>query len=217
MPALVIGLLVFDLVAAGVVVDRVKSVFGSGEARVSAEGKPGSDATGTRSGQAVKASQELAVDQLLDRRAAAVASRNRAAFLSTIDPAAKAFRAEQAQVFDNLAEVPIGLWQYRLDDRDAFQLTPARRSALGGSAFGGLVRLQYRLKGYDSFPVGVNQYLTFVQRGAAWYIASDSDGESAGKRGGQELWDFGRVSVVRGESSLVLGAGPGRHAGALRP
>jgi hypothetical protein len=202
-PALVAGLLLFDLVAAGVVVDRAKSIFG-GDDRGSGHSAtdPGSR---VRSGQAAKPSSELSVAQLLDRRAAAVIRHNRTAFLATVDPRATRFRAQQATLFDNLSTVPFGSWTYRLDDGDAFPLSSARRSALGGTAMGALVRLRYQLKGYDSFPVGVNQYLTFVQRGGSWYIAADSDGVAAGKRTGRELWDFGKVSVRRGDSSLVLG------------
>jgi hypothetical protein len=205
--ALVVGLVVFDVAAAGVVVERVKSVFGAGETRADATGAPTSDGSRARSGQATKAGAELAITQLLDQRAAALVRRDKAAFLATVDPGATAFRAQQARTFDNLADVPVASWQYRLDDADAFELPAVRQAALGRSAFGGLVRLQYRLKGYDSHPVGVNQYLTFVQRKSSWFVAGDADGAAAGKRGGQELWDFGRVAVVRGRASLVLGFG----------
>jgi hypothetical protein len=203
-PALVAGLLLLDVVAAGVVLDHVKSFFGGGD-KQSAQGRDPSAGSGIRSEQAAKPSKQLSIAQLLSRRSAAVLRRNREAFLTTVDPKAKAFRAQQARLFDNLDEVPVASWEYRLDDADAFTLSAARQTGLKGNAFGALVRLRYRLKGYDAFPVAVSQYLTFVQRNGSWYIASDIDGNAAGKSTGRELWDFGPVNVAKGDSSLVLG------------
>lgn len=204
LPALVIGLLFFDVLAGGAAFHRVQALFGGDGAAV-AQDRPGQPGSRVRSDQAAKPSKQLAVDQLLTRRAAALLKRDRAAFLSTVDPKATAFSSQQKRLFDNLADVPLASWRYRLEDADAFPLSTTRRAALGGDAFGGQVRLQYGLKGYDAFPVGASQYLTFVQRGDAWYVASDADGAAAGKRSGRELWDFGEVNVAKGESSLVLG------------
>ncbi|QKV97906.1 hypothetical protein HUT19_29885 [Streptomyces sp. NA02950] len=146
-----------------------------------------------------------AVQRLLDRRAEAVRERDAHAFLATVDRGSRRYRDEQRRVFGQLAAVPLRSWTYRLVRTGGFQ--PALGS---GRRLAAQVELRYRLDGYDTAPVVSAQYLTLAQRGGRWYVASD-DGVVDGKRSGEQLWDQGRVEVVRGAHSLVLGVGQRRR------
>ncbi|WP_242587716.1 hypothetical protein [Streptomyces sp. MST-110588] len=147
------------------------------------------------------------IQQTLDARAVAVRDRDARAFLDTVDPDATAYRDRQRRMFANLAEVPLAAWRYELLRTEAFGLPAA---AGGGRRVAAEVRLRYRLAGYDSVPVTSVEYLTLVDRGGRWRIASDTDGAPDGKRSARQLWDQGPVELVRGRHSLVLGVGGDR-------
>lgn len=145
----------------------------------------------------------VAVQRMLDRRAAALLDRDAEGFLAVADPYAPRYRAEQRRVFRNLADVPLEEWRYEL----------ARTGASGpdrgeGRRVAAEVRLRYRLKGYDStVPVTVHQRLTVTERHGRWYVASEEPRAPDGGHRVRQLWDQGRVRVVRGRHSLVLGVG----------
>ncbi|MFD7666727.1 hypothetical protein [Streptomyces sp. NPDC059788] len=147
------------------------------------------------------------LQQMLDRRAAAVRDRDADAFLASVDPRAAGFRAKQREMFANLAQVPLAAWSYELVKTDAFGL-PAAVGA-DGRRVAAEVRLRYRLTGYDTAPVTAVQYLTLTDHGGRWRITSDSDGAGSGRRSARRLWDQGPVEVVKGRRSLVLGVGRG--------
>ncbi|MFC8131532.1 hypothetical protein [Streptomyces sp. NPDC057302] len=123
------------------------------------------------------------VRRLLDRRAQAVLDRD-----------AKAYRAtgRQAEAWDNLREVPLDSWEYRLT---GFERSGARATATAD--------LRYRIKGYDSEPLTTSRTLTLQERDGRWYVAA----ERPAKKATQQLWDQGPVASVRGAHSLVLGIG----------
>jgi hypothetical protein len=154
---------------------------------------------------------DAAIQAVLDQQAQAVRHHDEKAFLATLDPAATAFRAAQRQVFDNLADVPLASWSYRLQRTGAFPPAPAADSTRQVATE---VELDYQLRGYDTTPVGSTAYLTMTQRGGHWYITSQTDGEPTGRHTAVQLWDQGRVTVVSSAHSLVLGQG-GQQA--LRP
>ncbi|WP_376772517.1 hypothetical protein [Streptomyces zagrosensis] len=154
------------------------------------------------------------IQRLLERRAEAVRDRDKDAYLATVDRVASRHRTDQQRMFDDLAEVPLSSWQYRLVRKGGFPpvVGTGRRVAVQ-------VELSYRIKGYDTAPVVAPQRFTLVQHGHRWYVAADEvfDGEPgaaapvADQRDVQQLWDQGRVSVVRGRHSLVLGVGHDRR------
>ncbi|MFC1412470.1 hypothetical protein ACEZCY_08285 [Streptacidiphilus sp. N1-12] len=138
------------------------------------------------------------IQQLLDRRAAAVLARDQAALAATVPAAAQALRDSQAAMLANLAQVPLAGWEYRIQALDAYPLPPVlpeteRRAAR--------VQLAYRLSGFDTEPVTATQYLTFTRQDGRWLLGSDSDHPG----GDTQLWDLGPVTVVHGRSCLVLG------------
>ncbi|MCW2903536.1 MAG: hypothetical protein JWO67_5801 [Streptosporangiaceae bacterium] len=146
------------------------------------------------------------LDAVLAGRARAVREHDRTGFLATVISAPQAFRTEQGRLFDNLAKVPLGGWRQELPTAEPVATGP------GGSTL--RLILRYRLRGFDRSEVSHTEYLTFAQRpGAGWVIVGD--GASLGLRDDPQIWDFGRLGVVRGRRSLVLGSySSGADAGA---
>lgn len=146
-----------------------------------------------------------AVRRLLDRRAAAVLTRDRAGFLATVDPATPAFRRSQERLYDALAAVPLSSWTYELPTAGQRRLPASRSSRYGAPTYvPDVVRLHYRLRGFDDRPTSLPMYLTFVRRPVGWLLGSDRDLDGTGVRTAREPWDFGPVRVVAGRRSLVL-------------
>jgi hypothetical protein len=140
-----------------------------------------------------------ALQLLLDARARAVLDRDRAAWLTTIDPDATVFRRQQSKVFSNLQAVPFAGWSSEFVGT-APGPSAERLRELGGQAWVARVQTGYRLRGYDGASSLAEQFLTMVQRHGRWYLASTSDGDTA-----PQPWDLGRVRVVTGSRVLVLG------------
>jgi hypothetical protein len=134
-----------------------------------------------------------AVDAILERRGRAVVSRDRSAFLASVDPAA---RAAQAELYADLARLPLADWRQRAD--------PAGPVATGPADWTVRVTLRYRLRGFDRADVARTQYLTFARRPATGLVIV-GDGAARGLRDDTEIWDGGRLSIVRGDRSLVIG------------
>ncbi|MEV0581225.1 hypothetical protein [Streptomyces sp. NPDC050392] len=134
----------------------------------------------------------------LDRRAAAVLHHDPAAYAAVVDPDATALRTAQRRELGHLADVPLGSWTYRLTGLAAHGADRATAD----------VRLGYRIKGYDSAPVSVDQVVDLKRDRAdgRWYITADR----AADGGGRQLWQQGDIDVVRGTHSLVLGVGRSR-------
>ncbi|MGW7195726.1 hypothetical protein [Streptomyces chryseus] len=133
------------------------------------------------------------IQRTLDRRARAVVSRDEAAYLADLDPGAARLEAAERAEFANLAQVPLRSWEYRLTGLD--RTDTGRATAR--------VELRYRFAGFDEAPVKVAERLDMTRRDGRWYVAA----ERPRRRGGEQLWQQGRVTVVRGARSLVLGAG----------
>jgi hypothetical protein len=151
------------------------------------------------------AGRETAIRTLLDRRSTAMSRRDKAAWLSVVDPRATAFRAKQAALFDNLAQVPLTSWRYVLDGPGGRTLTATADKAYQPAAvWVPPVQLEYGLRGIDASPTQRPQVLTFVRRGSTWYLAADTDPVSDGTHTWRGMWDFGPVRIRRGGSSLVL-------------
>lgn len=135
---------------------------------------------------------------VLDRRATALLRRDRAGWLAGVDPAARAFRGRQADLFANVAAVPLGRWSYSIDPGDeAGSLDDAGAWTVRAS-------LTYSLRGVDPAPTSRPMVLTFVPRGDRWLLAADDRAGADGERTWRGPWEYGPVVVHRGRSSLVL-------------
>ncbi|MFF7372470.1 hypothetical protein [Streptomyces tricolor] len=123
------------------------------------------------------------VQQMLDRRAAALLGRDATAYGAT------GTRTE----YTRLRALPLASWSYRV--------TAVRRTGSGATAD---AELRYRVAGYDKAPVDTRRTLTLGRTAdGRWYVTADRPAEQAG----QQLWDQGTVTAVRGRHSLVLGGG----------
>ncbi|MGW2681998.1 hypothetical protein ACWC6I_02305 [Streptomyces sp. NPDC001414] len=139
--------------------------------------------TGCGGGQAATGSAVAEVQQVLDRRAAAVLGHDERAYAET------GTRASYA----DLRAVPLAQWSYRLT-----ALRPDGAEATAEA------RLSYRVRGYDQAPVTTDRALTLSRTAdGRWYVAADKPAPKAG----QQLWDQGTVTAVEGTHSLVLGVG----------
>lgn len=145
-----------------------------------------------------------AVTLLLQRRATAVLHRDRRAFLRTVDPTQKAFRARQGRLFEALGAVRFSSWSYDVDMYNPSTVPHPGRYRAGQVYAPGRVTLRYRIASFDTLPTAEPQKLTFVRRGTQWLLASDTDFEPE-QGTSREIWDFGPVVVARGRHSLVLG------------
>ncbi|MFI1566025.1 hypothetical protein ACH4ZX_23715 [Streptomyces sp. NPDC020490] len=128
------------------------------------------------------------VQRILDRRAAAVLDRDRAAFL----------RTGALSWFENLRGVPFAGWSYRI--------TGLHRTGDRATAD---AELRYSVLGYDRAPVTAGRTLTLSRRpDGQWYV----DAETPAKKSAQQLWDQGEVDVVRARRGIVLGVGQSGEA-----
>ncbi|MEU7412527.1 hypothetical protein AB0B40_24955 [Streptomyces sp. NPDC042638] len=123
------------------------------------------------------------VQQVLDRRSAALLGHDEAAYGAT------GTRTE----YTRLRALPLAAWSYRV--------TAVHHTASGATAD---AELSYRVAGYDRAPVDARRSLTLDRTADdSWYVTADRPAGQAG----QQLWDQGTVTVVRGAHSLVLGTG----------
>lgn len=123
------------------------------------------------------------VQQVLDRRAAALLRHDETAYAAT----------GARGTYANLRAVPLASWAYRV--------TGLRHT---GATVTAAALLSYRVQGYDRAPVTTERTLALGRTAdGRWYVASDRPAQKAG----QQLWDQGAVSAARGAHSLVLGVG----------
>ena len=156
-----------------------------------------------------------AVRELLRRRSVALLTRDRAAFLATVDGSQPAFVAEQGRLFDALAEVPIGTWTYEIDPADVASPAAAVDAKYRTQWWAPTVVVRYTLEGYDRTPTREKHYPTFVQRPEGWRIGGDADFEDQDRRTARGLWDFGPVRAIARPRSLVLTHPESRGLGRL--
>jgi hypothetical protein len=148
------------------------------------------------------------VRTLLTRHAAAVREHDRAAFAADLDsaPQAAAFRAQELDAFANLRQLPLRVWSYavesRTDDRAA-EAAAGRR--FGSPAIIVQIAVRYALRGVDRIPTAHDVWWTFVRHDGRVVVAGDDALANAGGVSWLGPWDFGRLVVLRGPHSLVLG------------
>lgn len=149
--------------------------------------------------------QRVAVaEDLLGRQAAAIRSGDRRAYLATVDPRARAFAATAARTFDNLQRMRVRQVHFGTPVVDTRGFAPARRAALGPSAWVASAELSFRLAAGDTQPWRTTLRMVFVDRDGASYLAGDREGQ--GPDTSLPLWLTERIDVVHGEHSMVAGS-----------
>lgn len=190
-----------------------------GTAYLAAEGQPRAGAPITAQGRPAphlagdipalssteRARRAAAIRALLAQRSNALLHRDRATFLAVLDAASPAFRAQQAKLFDNLAQVPLGSWSYSVDPDHEMSQAGTRLARFHALVWAPQVTVNYRLAEFDTRETSQSQYFTFVQRAGRWYIGADDDFDSVSFKTARGLWDFGPVVVARTATTLALG------------
>ncbi|MFD8719426.1 hypothetical protein ACFV2H_15825 [Streptomyces sp. NPDC059629] len=144
--------------------------------------------TGCGGGQSPSATAVNEVQQVLDRRSAAVLGHDETAY----------GRTGTRSSYADLRAVPLAEWRYRV--------TAVHRDGAGATVD---AQLRYRIRGYDKAPVTTDRMLTLDRTtDGQWYVTYDKPA----KKAGQQLWDQGEVTAVRGAHSLVLGVGQSEEA-----
>jgi hypothetical protein len=170
------------------------------EAHPRLTGSTAPTASATASTSAIQQRND-AVGAVLTARSRAVLGHDKAGFMALVDPAAAPFRSRQSTVFDRIAKVPLQSWTYDFAGEGP-TLSHAQAAALPNGSWVARVILHYTYAEADS-AVDREQLFTLVPRGTRWLLA----GDDAGAGSQPDIWDLGPVTVVRGKSSLVIGAG----------
>ncbi len=130
---------------------------------------------------------------LFARRSAAALSRDAAAWVATVDPAATGYLERQKRAAGVLAELPLQDWTYELLDDDGARVR---------------VRLRYRLQGYDRADLVRTQVWSVT---SALPLSVSSLRVADDRASDPDVWDLSgsaAVTVVSGKASLVIGELP---------
>jgi len=142
------------------------------------------------------------VVELIRRRALALRSGDRQAWLATVSDPASPFAQRQGAVFDRMRLLPITDF-----DQHGVEVAPApsaaREAAVGADAWVSTVHLTYRLDGYDRAPRSFDASFTVVSTPDGWRLADDTDGRTQ-----PQPWDIPSMAVVRSPTTLVIGSAP---------
>jgi hypothetical protein len=134
-----------------------------------------------------------------------VRSGDKEAFLATVDPkASAAFRDAQGRLLDGLHSLPLEHYALQARLADSGDLGGGLVDRYGAPVFLPETRESMRFTGYDATDDVESLWLTFVQRGATWYVANDTDLEALGLYSNVGLWDFGPVVVHTTAHYLAL-------------
>ena len=150
-----------------------------------------------REGRAVDAPNVArGVTRALARRADAVRTGDRDAFLAGVDDKGARFAQQQASYFDNLAALPLGEFGYALDRTSLVR---------DGEDYWVEVDVTLELDGYDAVPViARDRYRFSAARSGRFVLTSTKDPAwERQNRVTSQPWDSGPVTVV--SSSGVLG------------
>jgi len=140
-----------------------------------------------------------AAEELVEDRLAALRSRDRKAFLGTLDPANTEFTKRQQAYFDNLGDLPV----QRVDltvEPGGVPMTVHRRGATQL-----VVRTSLQLRGYDAEPVVTEDLYTFEKVDGSPRLTDDRDLSFDSLHGFVPTpWDLGPVTVREQGGALVV-------------
>ena len=142
---------------------------------------------------------------LIETRAHAVMSGDRAAFDATMKLASPAFRAAKDTWFMRMRALPLGSYSLSFDPNAYEDLAPALAvRPAADEVHVATVLEQIAFKTFDATPTSDDLYLTVIRRGRTWSIVTDDDLDAIGFLSSRNLWDFGAVGQVARGRVLVL-------------
>lgn len=137
-----------------------------------------------------------AIERLLLRRTEALRAGDRSGFLETVATRRDSDRGEQVTSFDNLAQLPLGEVDLRL------QPDTLRGD---GTTWAGVVETTLELEGHDAAPVVRLARYDFARQGRGWRVTSDFDEEWQDDYGGDlQPWQTGAIDVETGPRVLGI-------------
>lgn len=148
-----------------------------------------------------------AIQELLDRRAAAVMERDVDAFMATVSTASGEFRARQKRLFEWMEDVPFRSYRLRAVWKRAGDLIrPSDRGRYPGAEDAALPVTEelYRIAGADTAPAIEDLFYTFVKKDGQWLVAGDGDLDDLGLHTARHMWDFGPVDLTQEGRFLVI-------------
>ncbi len=143
-----------------------------------------------------------AVVELVGRRALALSSGDKQAWLATVSDPTSPFAQRQAAVFDRMRLLPITDFGQR-GVEIAPALSATRAAEVGADAWVSTAHLTYRLAGYDRAPRSFDASFTVVHTPAGWRLADDTDGRTQ-----PQPWDLPSMAVLSSPTTLVIGSAP---------
>lgn len=140
------------------------------------------------------------IEDLLQRRAAAVQQGDKAAFDKTMDGAPAAFMARQRTWFERIRSLPLQTYALSLSDQEYGNLAPTANSDVR------IYQVDERigLRGYDQRPSVETVYLTFKQVSGTWRVIADDDLEPIGLLSMRNIWDFGPIQIEQDDGIMVI-------------
>lgn len=135
------------------------------------------------------------IQPVFDAYAAALLSKDREAFLKTVDEADPAFRELQARMFDRLKEVPFS--QYRIEVTSQSENAPGVVIAKVEIAF------TYR-ESFTELPDPDRAAFFVTRRDEGWKLSGDATEQALGKPKNAGLEDFGAVRTLVGQKVIVF-------------
>ena len=159
------------------------------------------------SGSAPADDDRAAIQDLLDRRAEAVLSGDRAAFSATLTGAPAGSKRRQLRVFDHLGDLDLAAYELEADWGALGDLArPQDRAGYRGEQEIAIpvTHERYRLAGYDARLVHQDLYLTFVKVDGEWGVGGDDDLEDLGLYSQRNVWDFSPVRTERSRHFISI-------------
>ena len=152
-----------------------------------------------------------AVAALLERRAGAVMSNDRAAFDSTMRLASSSFKAGKDTWFARVQNLRPGSYRLEYDATSFADLAPALATKQKADEVHVVaVTQRFALRGWDREPTADGLLFTVIRNGSTWSIASDSDLDDLGLLSSRDAWDFGDVTSVVRDGVRVISHGDAR-------
>ncbi|MBN1170565.1 MAG: hypothetical protein JXA67_00125 [Micromonosporaceae bacterium] len=143
---------------------------------------------------------------ILDRRAAAVRARDKAAFMADVDTFDETFVRRQEVVFDNLVQLPLSEFSYVLEPTFGYGKAIADQVAarFRQRVYAPGVTIRYSVTGVDSKVVTTPWVPVFGCRGDRWVIAEDGTATSLPYGVNGQVWDAGTITVARSERVVAV-------------
>lgn len=140
-----------------------------------------------------------AIQELLDRRTAAVRAKDRAAFLADVDTADPDFLRRQGVVFENLVRMPFAELSFRVEPTVGYPRAIPQRlgERFNEAVFAPGVTITYRVDGVDSRPVTAPWVPVLGYADGRWVIAGEAGAEDLPYGANGQAWDAGPISVAR--------------------